>query len=314
MNTREMFPNARRLQACPSCRGTALKAYVENVDRHYLIPGVFLTDRCADCGLVLMTPMPTADDLARLYPDDYYAYETPKRMSRAKRILRNILGPHKVTYIPQFSEPGLFLDIGCGSGEYMFVMEERGWKVYGSEINAAAAAAGRKAGLDIRPGEIMNAGFEADMFDFVRLNHAFEHIPNPNEVLPEIRRILKPGGKLFIGVPNYQGFYASLAKKYWWYFCLPVHIFNYSPESLRTILRNNGFEVEQVRFNSDYGSINGSFQLWLNRNRRPRVATGWALNIRGLRIIGHWLAKVPDAFGAGDCMEVIASKPEVATP
>jgi SAM-dependent methyltransferase len=287
-----------------------LAPYKRNVDRHYGVPGVFSTVQCTTCGLVMMDPMPSTNDLASLYPDDYYSYQPPARIGNGKRWLRNLLGPHKTTYTPHFDRPGLMLDIGCGAGHHLLEMEQRGWQVKGAELSRGAAEAGRKAGLDIRGGELTDAGFDPESFDFIRSNHSFEHIANPNEILPEIYRLLKPGGKLFIGVPNYRGYWARMAGKYWWYFGLPVHVYNYDPKSLSTLLKRHGFTVEQVRHNSDYGATNGSLQLWLNRHQFPLTDAGWALKIRPLRIIGHWLAKLPDLFRSGDCIEVIASKPK----
>jgi SAM-dependent methyltransferase len=206
------------------------------------------------------------------------------------------------------------LDIGCGAGQYLLEMQAQGWVVYGAELSRAAAEAGRRAGLDIRGGELMQAGFGDAMFDFVRSNHSFEHIPNPEPVLAEIRRVLKPGGKLFIGVPNIEGAMARLFGRYWWYMGLPVHTYSYSPRNLSLLLERCGFRVERVRYYSDYGGTLGSLQIWLNRHRVPRSSDGWVVRSLLLRLPGQYLARLLDFFRMGDCIEVIATPAGGARP
>ena len=95
------------------------------------------------------------------------------------------------------------LDIGCGNGWFIYMMRDKGWDVKGVEPSKAGAEAGRRiANLDIHHGDLLSGNYPSEYFDYIRSNHSFEHIPNPNEVLQEIHRILKPNGKAFIGVPN----------------------------------------------------------------------------------------------------------------
>lgn len=301
-----VFKEARALHRCPVCQSSAIRTHIEGVDYHYRTPGLFTASRCDDCGLQFVNPMPSAADLGALYPDDYYSYQPPRLLGGPKQWLKALVGLRKKTMLPHFDRPGTMLDIGCGAGQYLLEMQARGWKVYGAELSKAAAAAGRAAGLDIRGGELMSAGFESGMFDFVRSNHSFEHIPNPQPVLAEIRRVLKPDGKLFIGVPNVDGAMARLFGRYWWYVGLPVHTYGYNPRNLSMLLRDNGFAVERVRYYSDYGGTLGSLQIYLNRNDFPRSSDGRVVRSLLLRLPGQYLARLLDLFRQGDCIEVIA--------
>lgn len=165
---------------------------------------------------------------------------------------------------------------------------------------------GQQAGIDIRAGTIDAAGFESEMFDYVRSNHSFEHLHNPREVLSEIRRILKPNGLLFIGVPNVAGLASKIFGTYWWYLGAPVHTFGYSPSSLSHLLIKAGFEIKQVKYNSTFAGIFGSLQIYWNRRNGRNSEDGWIFQSRVLRVFGHWLARLSDLFHSGDCIEVIA--------
>jgi SAM-dependent methyltransferase len=258
--------------------------------------------------------MPTIDYLSNAYPTDYYSYTAQPsnrtkrpRYKKLKRLIRRLIGfTSGWTGDPYFRQPGRMLDIGCGTGTFLLQMRDKGWNVHGVELSLDAAERGRQQGLDIFGGTIEAAGYPDSTFDYVRSNHSFEHIHNPREVLREIRRIMKPKGLLFIGVPNVNGLMSRLYGTYWWYLGAPVHTFGYSPATLKELLVQEGFLVKKVNYNSTFGGVFGSLQIVLNRNNGKSSEEGWAYNNPAMRLLGHWIAKSIDFFRAGDCIEVIA--------
>jgi SAM-dependent methyltransferase len=186
-------------------------------------------------------------------------------------------------------------------------MRGKGWTTYGVEISEQAAALGRRSrGLQIFPGTLQQAKFPCGFFDYIRANQSFEHVSCPNETLNEIHRILKPGGKLLLGVPNVAGLNANLFKQYWWHLCAPVHAFNYSKETLPRLLRKHQFEIEKVCFNSDYFGILGSAQIWMNRKNGKKSMEGLLVNNYPLRFICQTVANFLDFVGQGDLIEITA--------
>jgi SAM-dependent methyltransferase len=309
------FVQAAVLEACPVCDGRDVRPYLRARDAHNQIPGEFSTSRCGSCGLVFMNPMPSVAELAALYPSGYYSYVTPDKavgfrraLAAARNLAIKLLGFERRTLVPKFVRPGVMLDVGCGAGLYLLQMRKRGWRVHGSELSAAAAEEGRRQGLDIRGGELTEAGFEAETFDFVRLNHSFEHMPDPVPVLREIRRILKADGKLFVGVPNLASAAAKVFGRYWWNFGVPLHTYNYSAHNLSLLLERHGFTVVRLRYYSHYTAILGSLQILANRKRRPGIDTGPILNSWMLRLLTQPLARTLDLFHLGDCIELICTQ------
>lgn len=302
------FKNERILDYCPACLGPDISPYDVSVDYHYGIDGSFCTNKCVDCGSVFINPMPSVSDLASLYPDEYYSFQPPAPPSLARRIARMLLRYPRISHVPAFDKPGSMLDVGCGAGHYMAEMKAKGWAVFGSELSPAAVRAGRSIGLDIRPGELVESGFAPKTFDFVRSNHSFEHIPDPDTTLTEMRRLLKDDGKLFIGIPNWGGAFPRVFGKYWWNFGLPVHTHNYTIRGIVSAMERHGFRIERIVHNSDYSGLLGSMQIWRNAKGGLRRSDGKIMSSKLMRLPAHYAAKFLDLLRAGDCIEVIASK------
>lgn len=261
--------------------------------------------------------MPDAETLTALYPKTYYAYQEfgAKHgfITSLKQCIKTVCMMHIGTKDPSFERPGRVLDIGCGSGKFLYKMRQQGWETYGVEVSDQAAQVGQRVGLNIYCGTLLDAHFESDFFDYVRANHSLEHIVNPQETLAEVHRILKPQGKLHIGVPNIDSWNARLFKEYWWYLGVPIHPYSYSVRTLSHMLQKNGFVVERVLFNSDYSGILGSLQIALNRNSQRLSTEGWVFNSYILRIFAQRIAKLFDLFRKGDAIEITACKEKSAS-
>jgi SAM-dependent methyltransferase len=296
------------VSSCPLCDKAEFEVIYLARDRHYGIRGVFKIVRCTECSLMFLNPMYSDEELSALYPADYYAYQNQFARKRWKEIVKSLLYFRVGTRDPEFAAPGRMLDLGCGSGWFLREMRDKGWDVYGVEINSAAAKLGRETGLKIHAGTLPEANFPASFFDYVRANHSFEHIACPGETLREIRRIIRPRGRLLIGVPNVASLNARLFKQYWWYLGAPVHPFTYSVKTLAQFLEKYRFEILKVTYNSDYSGILGSAQIWLNRENGQRSTEGASINNPVLKVLSHWIAKGVDLFSAGDAIEIVAAK------
>lgn len=80
-----------------------------------------------------------------------------------------------------------------------------------------------------------------DRFDHVLLTQVLEHLPEPAEVLAELRRVLKPGGALWVTAPL---FYAVHER--------PYDFFRYTPYGLRHLLEGAGFVVDEIEWLEGY--------------------------------------------------------------
>jgi SAM-dependent methyltransferase len=300
-----------QLHQCPNCNSKNLRSYITAKDRHYGNKGEFSTAICKDCGLVFMNPMPNNSELAGFYPPaTYYSFHESiqNQQSAFKQKLFKLLCINFPTHDPKFSSPGRIVDIGCGNGYSLVPYKNTGWEVYGVEPSTVAAQIGNESGLNIFCGTLDEAQFPDNHFDYIRSNHSFEHINNPNETLVEMKRVLKPGGKIFIGVPNIGGAIPKLFKAYWYYLGLPVHTFNYNPTTLSEMLTKHGFLVEKVYHNSTWAGILGSLQVYFYRNSNKLSGDGFLFKFKLFKPLAGVVARFLNLIKRGDCMEIVASK------
>lgn len=234
--------------------------------RDYITGHRFEIARCRGCGFTITTPQP--GDLAAYYPAGYYGTPGGRRFPAIVERMQQRLYAHRVRWVEAAVgvKPGRVLDVGCGRGLLLRAFQRRGWEVQGTELSEAAAAYAREVlGLKVSIGELAGLGFPADHFDVVTLWHVLEHLPDPRLLLAEARRILKPGGVLFLGVPNFGGWEARGCRAGWFHLDVPRHLTHFTREDLKQSLEAAGFQDRAWSgFAPEYDYF--SFvQSWLNR-------------------------------------------------
>jgi SAM-dependent methyltransferase len=272
-----------KITECPNCSSKSIVEKYIVQDRHYGVKGDFALHQCKQCKLVFLNPMFNDDELAKFYPqDDYYSYytnfETNTPPNPLKEFVKKIIFPKRE--VDRFSSQGKVLDIGCGNGWVLYDFQKKGWQVAGVEPSKIAADIGNKYNLNIHNGTLLSANYKSNEFDYVRSNHAFEHINNPNEVLVEMNRVLKPNGVMMMGIPNYNGINSKIAKQYWYYLGAPVHTFNYSPKNIIQMFAKHNFEVTCIKYVSRASGMLGSIQVYLNRKNGKKSNEGRVFNSR----------------------------------
>jgi SAM-dependent methyltransferase len=127
--------------------------------------------------------------------DDYYAYLS-SRSWLGHLYRRHWLYPRLTRRLH-----GLALDVGCGIGD-MLVFRPNS---VGVDINDRTVAHCRELGLQAHVMPPDRLPFAATIFDSVLLDNVLEHIADPVPLLSEVKRVLRPGGRLLIGVPGIRG-------------------------------------------------------------------------------------------------------------
>ncbi len=143
-------------------------------------------------------------------------------------------------------KPGRILDVGCGLGFLLSAVNDE-WEKHGVEISSVAAKEAKKAGT-IFCGTLEEAAYEPDSFDAVVLYHVIEHMEDPIKQLKEVRRILKPYGKLIVGTPDFE---CGLAKRFGDNFRLlhdKTHRSLFTTTGLLKLLADLFFEVERISY------------------------------------------------------------------
>ncbi|MCC6139083.1 MAG: class I SAM-dependent methyltransferase [Nitrospira sp.] len=141
------------------------------------------------------------------------------------------------------------LDIGCSSGALLGSAKRHGFEVEGVEPAAQAAEHARSTGLTVFHGYLQDACYPAASFDAVTLMEVIEHLPDPQALLKEAWRILKPNGVLVVGTGNGASWTVRLVGAGWGYLHVAQHgghISFFNPDSLRSLATQCGFSVERI--------------------------------------------------------------------
>jgi SAM-dependent methyltransferase len=202
--------------------------------------------RCRTCGLVYMTPRPTADRLRGLYTGRYFESNNPSCGYAAYAADRASLREKAARLLPlveRHGPRGRLLDVGCAFGYTLEVARERGWQVAGVEPAAdVAEQTARVLGVPVET-DLFAARFGDGTFEAVTLWDVIEHLPDPRRALEEVARILAPHGVCSVVTPDLGSRAARLLGTRWEEMQkMPEHIYFFDRASLAVLLRATGFE------------------------------------------------------------------------
>jgi SAM-dependent methyltransferase len=142
---------------------------------------------------------------------------------------------------------GRVLDIGCGRGEFLRLLRERGYEPHGLEPGEEAARRGREEyGLDIVHGTLGDVELQKGYYDAVTMWHVLEHLPDTKAALASARDALKGGGLLFIAAPDFGGAQARAFGARWFGIDAPRHLVHFTRGTLKRMLEAGGFSVSRI--------------------------------------------------------------------
>jgi 2-polyprenyl-3-methyl-5-hydroxy-6-metoxy-1,4-benzoquinol methylase len=205
--------------------------------------------KCPRCGLVYISPRLSAQAMSYVYGADAeatishnYCWNGASDGFRFAGIIRRLK-----TIQPE----GNLLDIGCGAGQFLVEAKRAGrWTVTGLEPHEPAAAHARRAAeCSVHNAALDDTSWESGSFDVVTMFGVLEHLHDPRGGLQHVHRLLRPGGVLAVYVPNFHylrlkdaGLIAWLRTGRWSNLHPQEHLFQYTPQSVRQMLDNTGFQ------------------------------------------------------------------------
>lgn len=248
---------ARKAATCIVCDGSETTGFV-------FVNGKQLS-RCDACGLIFAHPRPTAEEVTAYYSAGYYDPYLAAREANA--------ASHGAALdeIEKRSTRGRLLDVGCGIGLFLKAARARGWEVEGVDPSPWPAGYAREESrVPVRTQSLEEAAFPDNAFDVVTFWSTVEHLSDPLRVLREARRVVRPGGSIWIAVPNTNSLGVFLHGENEHNLAKPEHLFHFTAPNLWRLLEEGVVltDVERVFLWGDrQGLLRNAFQHLARRTR-----------------------------------------------
>jgi SAM-dependent methyltransferase len=288
-------PSDGTLRPCPACHSERRKEIG--------VKNGFQIFQCKCRSLYTGT---LADDESVEDYDSYYSEENLTTPPFIRSRLKEIIGGFQPFY-----KTGALLDVGFGAADLLCVARDLGWNVSGVEVSAPAIEHARGLGLEVRHSDLIAANYPDDHFDVVTASEIIEHCDEPEELLNEVYRILRPGGLFWATTPAAGGLSYRLMGLSWTTLSPPEHMQLFSRRATYGFLsRFSSVKVLTHAFNPS--EVIAHF-----RNRDPssfdRVSAGYSINeqlssSRPKKLVKIILNGTLNVLGIGDSLKIFAIK------
>lgn len=232
---------------------------------------------CAACGCLQIGSYPR--DIGKYYPSSYYSFRSVTRVGLRGRV-RTWLGQKRDRYVVfgrgrigallddrfgnekvrQLAAFGLqsnasILDVGCGGGMLLRELRAIGFRSLTGIDAYIQKSFSPERGIQIRKSDLAAA---AGSFDLVMLHHSLEHMPNQEEQLREVVRLMKPDGQCLIRVPLADSLAWSRYGTEWVQLDAPRHFYLHTRRSLQIVALRAGLDLVSMRDDSNNFQFVGS--------------------------------------------------------
>lgn len=235
-------------------------------------------------GIVRNEPIPSDAELEKFYALDYRVRYKGSAEPRKRQILRNsrLARDFFAANAETLRSVQTVLDVGAGSGEYVFAANYLDKKAAGLEPNIRYAHYCRdELQLDVTTGFVERSRYPSGMFDLIILSHVLEHLNDPVGCLSILRDWLAPGGVVFVAVPNIDEMCRHHSKGNMFHY---GHIWNFSPSTLRIACGLAGLQERNSSKQIQGSSTEGFFE---ECDPRPAPASNFSAAERTYDLISR---------------------------
>jgi 2-polyprenyl-3-methyl-5-hydroxy-6-metoxy-1,4-benzoquinol methylase len=245
---------------------------------------------CQTCGTLVLRnwpdePLLDVHDTGELYSKEYYLsrlpeqYGYPDLLSRARYDLSDRV-LHWLNTLVQFKlPPAAILELGCGHGGFVAVLQEAGYDATGLELSPWLVEWAKELfQIPVLQGPLEKQNLLPNSLDVVALMDVLEHLPDPEHTMRLAASLLKEDGFFLIQTPDFHEDYtfSSLLEKkhpFLQQFKTDQHLFLFSQRSVQELFKRIGFnwvQFEPAIF-SDYDMFFIASRYSLSRNSSDDV-------------------------------------------
>ena len=207
-------------------------------------------ERCSDCALVYVAPMPKDEVILTFYQDYHKSHQYKNKLDSKIRRARN-----RIRQANLWRRTGSFLDVGCNVGFAVEAARTLGFRAKGIDVDTD--------GIDAAMGqfphcEFENIGIEAlaergETYDFLYCSEVIEHLSSVDRFLRGIAGVMHQDSLLLMTTPDMG--HRSLPKSWrelveWDSVRPPEHLLYFYRSSLRAALERNGLCVKRFQFST----------------------------------------------------------------
>ncbi|WP_443634570.1 class I SAM-dependent methyltransferase [Candidatus Marifrigoribacter sp. Uisw_064] len=212
----------------------------------------------AERKMLITSPQPSLENVSKYYESKEYISHTDNKKglinSLYQQVKKRALQSKSDLIFNLNNGTGSLLDIGAGTGDFLNIAEQKGWKINGVEPNKNARDLAASKNVILK--ETLKE-FTGNKFDVITLWHVLEHLPNLEDTIHKIENLLAPGGTLIIAVPNYNSFDSNYYKSHWAAFDVPRHLWHFSQSAMKVIFSKelSLHKIKPLVFDSFYVSL-----------------------------------------------------------
>jgi 2-polyprenyl-3-methyl-5-hydroxy-6-metoxy-1,4-benzoquinol methylase len=265
---------------CPVC-GHGGNIWTEKAKDYVThIPASWIFRQCSHCKSLWQDPCTVGEDIGKMYPDNYgftrsvisdlkwkgfkhsikagilaggfgYSDSSLTASSSMGFCAGKFIGKFSISKLQvgrmiRFldSQPGgRLLDVGCGNGSFLKLMNRLGSESEGIEPDPKAAQVAKASGLKVMEGFLESADLPPAYYDAITLSHVMEHFQQPQVALQKISKCLKPGG-VFVSIsPNPVGLMSKIYHDKWYQLDAPRHLVIPSPKGYELLCGKFGLKA-----------------------------------------------------------------------
>ncbi len=287
---------------CLACNSSNFTSYIETgAMMHPHTTESYNFDRCTDCGLVFLNPRIPEAALGEFYTSAYLPYRAEEAWGKYAAFVQKDQEKTDTARIgvvkkhAALTAKSRILDVGCGNPTFLRALRKtvdsnligidfsnEGWK-YAPESFVK---------IDLRIGEIADLAGELPM-DVITMWHYLEHDYQPQKHLRELLAISHSETKLVIEVPNFDSYTRRKFGKHWAGYHTPRHTGLYSPENIKVLLENSGWQVEKVL---NYGSLAPYTLHWMSEMEKKQIDWEKSMEPRFIRFVVGMILHAPIYF------------------
>tara|TARA_B100000767_G_scaffold60749_1_gene56578 strand:+ start:2208 stop:3077 length:870 start_codon:yes stop_codon:yes gene_type:complete len=200
-------------------------------------------------------PRPTKEELPTYYDSENYTSHNDKSagiVSFCYRIIKSIstrrkirIGQNSLSKNTPQNNPRL-LDVGCGTGDFLYSCLKKGWQINGIENNKNAKNNSRTELSSFIFDDFEFLKSQPERFDIITMWHSLEHIIDLKQTIVDMKKLLTNKGVIVVACPNHKSFDAMFYKESWAAYDLPRHLWHFDKDSISKLFLEHNMQLTKT--------------------------------------------------------------------